>query len=792
MNDNLTALPHVAARMFGVPLLVEPSKGQEIAAGFAGRVFGGGAVTVDGAAVSGDFVPTPRAGSVLLESLTGFLIEEKTGYAIHNGVAVIEVIGSLVRRGSYVGQSSGTTSYEGLRAQFKAAAADDRVKAIALELDSPGGEAAGCFELAALLREVREQKPVYAFLSETACSGAYAIASQANLIVAPKYGAIGSIGVIVIHTDHSKALQNAGISATVIRAGEDKARGNPFEPLPDGLRDEWQATCEQMRVDFAQTVADGRGARFSVAAAIKTEAAVYDGETGKALGLCDVVADPKEAFDAMVAAVNSTGVWAGDLTVNASAVPNHGSGCDNAAQGVGQSEKGEQHMENETDVQPDAAKAGAKTATDTNKGRSMADTAKIMGLCSKAGMSIDEASAFLQSDKSVETIQGEIIDHMAAKSADGGDINGRTSVSITSGGDAVERMQAGMVEALSAKTNLVDKKSAKGNEFVSMSLAEMARHSLSVRGLSVTGGRQEMVGAAFVPSLAGGMHTGSDFGHVLATIASKSVLRGYDEAPEQFHLFTRAGTLTDFRPAGRVGLDAIGALDEVGEGAEYKFGKLGDHGATIMLATYGKLFTISRQAVINDDLDAFTRIPALMGAAAKRTVGNLVYPILTNNNYKGPDGKVLFSVANSNRPAAYGDPTIETVAAGIDAMSQQEAPGSTKDEPIYVNAEPRFIVAGGQNKSAVRSLLASKEQDDNSANPVYQAVEPIFDARMGQSWSLLADPNQFDTIEVAYLDGMDTPRIEQQSGWSVDGIEMKVAMDAGVSPLSHRGMWRGQ
>ncbi|UWQ77613.1 S49 family peptidase [Leisingera sp. S132] len=788
----MSSMTQIAQRMFGVPLMIEERKARVIAEAFSPRVLG---VQIELGATMGEHAggfTGPRAGSILHDGMSTYLTQERRGYIKHGGVAVIEVVGSLVRRGSWLGQSSGMTSYEGLRAQISAAASDPDIKAIALELDTPGGEAAGAFELAAMIREVRKSKPVYAFCAESAYSAGYALASQADLITVPEFGGCGSIGVIAMHAEQSRKLDQEGITVTVIRAGERKAEGNSIEPLPEALLQEWQEQCEKMRVSFAQLVGEGRGDRFDMAAALKSEARCFDGPEAVRLGLADRMADPKKAFDAMVASVNETGAWDGSIP-DAGAVSLCSPGCETGAE-VPQKQK-ESHMSGEVKDKVVAGQgaetqgAGAPDAA----AEATARAGKITGMVAKAGLSAAFAQELVESGCTVEAAGMKVIDKVAANAQDGGDIrNADTSVRIVS--DSVERTHAGMVEALSAKAGL---DGGKRNEFYSMSLREMARYTLTSRGLAVpVGGAMQMVGAAFVPSMAGGQHTTADFGHVLADVAHKSMLLGYQEAAESFEQFTRAGVLTDFKKTKRVGMGLFPALDEVGEDAEFNYATIGDFGEEIMLATYGKLFKISRQAIINDDLDAFTDIPRKMGRASKRTVGAMVFAVL-NSNPAMSDGKALFHADHGNLAGSGAAPSEGTIDAGLTAMAEQK-PRETKDENAVLNIQPKYLLARTTQRAAVLRALNSEKAPDTSGgkgsqayNTVYKSAEPILDARVsGNAWFLLADPEAHDTIEVAYLDGQREPYIEQQEGWTVDGTEMKVRLDAGVSPMAWHGMYK--
>ena len=207
-----------------------------------------------------------------------------------------------MRCGAWIGQSSGLTSYEGIAAQLQAALADPAIRGIALDIDSFGGEVAGAFDLADRIRAALAQKPVHAFVADHALSAAYALASQADRIVLPRTGAVGSIGVVAMHSDMSGALDQKGIAVTLIHAGARKVDANPYQPLPEAVRARIAGEIEDLRQLFAETVAEGRGRRLDTLQALSTEAAVFRGEAAVFAGLADAVADPVTAFRAFAAA----------------------------------------------------------------------------------------------------------------------------------------------------------------------------------------------------------------------------------------------------------------------------------------------------------------------------------------------------------------------------------------------------------------------------------------------------------------------------------------------------------
>ena len=287
----------IAARAFNTPLLVEPSKAMAFLSGLGSRILGRRVELSDNAeALDGSAHQRART-SLLTGGWAGSLDQfGETPYPVVDGIAVIEIAGVLIHRGGWIGQSSGQTSYEGIGAQIDAVARDPNVRGVALEIDSFGGEVAGVFDLADQIRALRRDKPVWAFVAEHAFSAGYALASQADRILLPRTGAVGSIGVVVMHADLSGQLDQDGVRITLMHSGQHKVDANPYEPLPAPVRDDIQREIDALRVLFTQTVAAGRGTRLSQAAAMATEAATFRGADAVVAGLADEVTDLAQGF----------------------------------------------------------------------------------------------------------------------------------------------------------------------------------------------------------------------------------------------------------------------------------------------------------------------------------------------------------------------------------------------------------------------------------------------------------------------------------------------------------------
>lgn len=196
-------------------------------------------------------------------------------YRVQDGIAIIPITGALTSRPGYfdIGYA---TSYGMLVTQFTLAAEDPSVRAIVAAVSSPGGTVDGILEAAAAIRAAREQKQVMAVVNGIAASAAYWLASQADEIVLNNdLALVGSIGVYTMHIDMSKLLSRFGLDVTLIASGRHKVEGNPFEPLPAGVRERIQTEIDDLRLMFAREVALGRGDRLTSDLALQTEARVY-------------------------------------------------------------------------------------------------------------------------------------------------------------------------------------------------------------------------------------------------------------------------------------------------------------------------------------------------------------------------------------------------------------------------------------------------------------------------------------------------------------------------------------
>ncbi|MGH8571334.1 MAG: S49 family peptidase, partial [Gammaproteobacteria bacterium] len=263
----MTFLPHVAARLFNAPLLIHRPKLDAILAVLGPRIRWVESETAFQPLVARSSRPAPRAPVP--------------------GIAIISIHGTLVRRTLGLEADSGLTSYEAIAAALDNALASPDIAGILFDIDSPGGEAAGLFDLADRIGTARAVKPVWAVANEMAFSAAYALASGASRLWVTRMGGVGSIGVLAMHVDQSARDAKEGFRYTAVFVGERKNDLNPHEPLTSEGLAFLRSEVERIYGQFVETVAKHRGLEPKVVEA--TEAALYFGGDAVHAGLADAV-----------------------------------------------------------------------------------------------------------------------------------------------------------------------------------------------------------------------------------------------------------------------------------------------------------------------------------------------------------------------------------------------------------------------------------------------------------------------------------------------------------------------
>ncbi|MFB2532646.1 prohead protease/major capsid protein fusion protein [Paracoccus sp. p3-h83] len=322
-------------------------------------------------------------------------------------------------------------------------------------------------------------------------------------------------------------------------------------------------------------------------------------------------------------------------------------------------------------------------------------------------------------------------------------------------------------------------------QYRGMALLELARESLGNAGVNTRGlSRDEVATRA--------LHSTSDFPEILSAVTNKTLRQAYDAYPRTFALFCRQVLATDFKSMHRVQLGEAPQLLEVGESGEFKRGTLGESKESYKVKTYGRVVAITRQVLINDDLDAFTRIPAMYGNSIAQLESDVVWGIITANPAMA-DGNALFHTTHKNLAGTGAALDVASVGAARAAMALQTG----LDKKTVLNIRPAFLIVPAALELKAEQLVAQNLVPADSAKVVPQSIrtlspisEPRLDAASATSWYLAASPNQIDTIEYAYLEGQQGAYIETRNGFDVDGVEIKCRLDFGAKAIDWRGLYK--
>ena len=395
--------------------------------------------------------------------------------------------------------------------------------------------------------------------------------------------------------------------------------------------------------------------------------------------------------------------------------------------------------------------------------------AQINQLCRHFNVDSEE---YIRSGADLASVQSAVL--LKAKSSQVPPAN------ITVVQEESEKYRAAMTDALLLRSGVQIEKPAEGaNELRSMRLRSVVEDVLEREGVSNVHrmDENELLRAALTG-------TGALPG-ILSNVANKSMARGYQAAPTTFEAFTSVGSNPDFKAAKKYRLSEAGSLLEIKENGEFVADELTESDATTKVLTYGRQFSFTRQMLINDDLSALTRIPALYAAQAKRGINRLVYRTLA---------EIAFSTKAGNLAKTGSTLSLTAIDEGRRAMRTQK---NLRGEEM-LNIQPKFLLVPTMHEFVARQLMTSTS-DPNAThsgvtNPLLNSLVVVSDAELDaidtDAWFKLADPALMDTIEVTYHNVKTTPTIESQIAFDTLGIRYRIFMDYGVNVLDTKGMFK--
>jgi hypothetical protein len=375
----------------------------------------------------------------------------------------------------------------------------------------------------------------------------------------------------------------------------------------------------------------------------------------------------------------------------------------------------------------------------------------------------------------------------------------REGGSVLVGDDPLVHVRAGIENALLHRVApTAFKLEEHGRAYRGLTMLDTARIFLQAQGVRTSGmSKMEIAGMALGLQTRAGFHTTTDFANLLADVTAKTLRRAYEEAPQTFTRIARLVQLPDFKPVKRLQLGDAPQLLKVDEDGEFTRGTIGEGKEQFQLATYGRVFAITRKSLVNDDTDAFSRVPMLFGRAARNLESNLVWLEILSNPTMG-DGVALFHATHANLSGTSDAIAVAAIGAGRAAMRKQVG----LDAQTLLNLNPKFLIVPPSKETLAdqfvsTNLLASQS---SAVNPFAGRLEVISEPRLevgigsvagsATAWFLAASPDQVDILEYGYLDGENGPVVESRIGFDVDGLEVKCRHDTAAKVIDHRGLWK--
>lgn len=375
-----------------------------------------------------------------------------------------------------------------------------------------------------------------------------------------------------------------------------------------------------------------------------------------------------------------------------------------------------------------------------------------------------------------------------------------TSGTVSAGQDAREKLQAAMELNILARSGRADKETreaARKSEFTSFDLMGFCRRSLELRGISYAGMNKSQIVGLAIQRDGGGLGT-SDLTAVVANIANKMMMQGYETDKGSWRAFSQIGNLNDFRQTSRVNLGTIGKFEEKAEDGSYRRGYLSDYNETLQAKSYGKELLFTRELIINDDVSALVRIPLKFGEKAEQRVSEFVIAMILSNPTLNADATAVYHTDHGNITTVGGAPSVATLGVARNQMRQQKEQESKAglDDGDFLNVAPAYLLVPTALETTSQVLIASQYDpasttNSRAPNPFMNQMqvlaEPRLDATSATGWYTFASPDRAPTIEVAFIGGNDAPFIDQMEDWHTDGLLMKGRIEFDATFLDFRG-----
>lgn len=440
------------------------------------------------------------------------------------------------------------------------------------------------------------------------------------------------------------------------------------------------------------------------------------------------------------------------------------------------------HFRSQESTMPEAANTTTETTEDAQVQTRAQINAEIRSIARTAGMDSDWADAQIDAEADLNEVRAAALTAMQERSANA---NLRTArATIGTDHDAPEVRAERMGEALYARMHPTHELSAPARQYAHLSIAAIASHCLRHNGGRATGLAADTV-------ITRALHSTSDFPLILGDAVNRNLRRAYDTAPSGVRPLARQTTHRDFRDKHMPSMGPASDLEKVNEAGEFKSGTIEEARESYRIETFGKIFGISRQALINDDLGAFASIPKRMGIAARAFENAALVSMITSNPLMA-DAKGVFHADHTNVSTHEVPPAVLPLDAATLSAARLAMRRQTGLSGELIDVTPRYLLVAPELETEAEKLLAeitaAKTEDVNPFGKLTLLTDPRLTDP--DQFYLAADPATVDGLEYAYLEGAPGPQIETKAGFEVDGMQVKVRLDFGAGWIDYRGWHR--
>ena len=721
-----------------------------------------------------------------------------------DGVRVLSVRGTITPKATFLSRFSGGASCEIISAQLQKALKDDKVRAIIMRMDSPGGSVHGVAELAAEIYAGRQIKPIYGWVDNgLCCSAMYWIGSACTKLYASEGSESGSIGVIAIHREFTKAAKSMGVKYHVLRSVQNKAIGQAVEVLDEAKRGVLMERIQSWHTAFIGAVALHR----NIAAAAVDErfghGKTYRADQAVDLGLIDGIKTFSQVFDSLREVGGDSGVSTKEVQMNEQVkgalvarkiIPNFQTSDETAESALNAffAGKGIERPEKDDDVvaaifsntspavtpekppetddgkgkgnvddDPDAAKNA--TAAERERWTELGSTGRLMGISDQEILQAQEGGWSIET--AVKNWKKSLTD----------DNPGVDPGAIRPTGSAYDAFLEGATDAILSTLQQVsegEKTSEHMKDFQHLRIVDIAKRGLALANIRLAPGltAEEMCeqfvklsGTANMPLVAssGPTYGPGHYPDLFGNVANRILNRGMNLSGATYPEWTsRIPSVSDFRPRTIINTGAFGLFSHIIDGKEIEESEFGSEQNWIQISRFGDKCKLTPVMMANDDLDAWSQALQALGAGGPLSINAAAISLLFSTAAM-PDGNAFFSSAHGNVLASGGGgPSITQTDNMRKLMRQQREPSKR----LLVSPAPAIALVPTKHETGAEQLymprLTEQATQQSQVNPFRGKIKPIFEGMLdtysADVWFLAADPGMHRGIVVMHQTGYET------------------------------------